>query len=138
MIAHRGQTDKAAQPYIDHCARVAAEIARMFGAEHPAVAVAWLHDVIETANDSTTAEDWLRSYSLTDDQLAALRCLTRTADEPRTEYIARTRTHNWAVFIKRAEIADNSSPARLSLLDKTLARQLTEKYARDLERLAPA
>ena len=138
MIIHRDHTDKAVQPYIAHCARVAAEISRVFGPEHPAVAVAWLHDVLETASDAAAVEEWLRSYSITDDQLSALRCLTRTSGESRAEHINKARSHTWSVFIKRAEIADNTNPTRLSLLDKTLAQHLVEKYASDLELLAPA
>ena len=137
MIAHRDHTDKAEQPYIEHCSRVAAEIARVFGAEHPAVAVAWLHDVLETAPDSASAEEWLLSYSLTDDQLAALRCLTRTRGESRVEYINKTRSHTWAVFIKRAEVEDNTSPQRLALLDPPLAELMQVKYASDSALLSP-
>lgn len=41
--AHRGQVDKAGQPYITHPARVAARVA----GDENAVAAAWLHDVVE-------------------------------------------------------------------------------------------
>src|SRR5699024_8102125 len=45
--AHAGQTDKAGRPYIEHVARVAAQVAFWPEAE----AVAWLHDVVEDHPD---------------------------------------------------------------------------------------
>ena len=44
--AHEGQVDKAGMPYIDHPRRVAERVAQVDGRPE-AIAVAWLHDVVE-------------------------------------------------------------------------------------------
>ncbi len=43
---HAGQTDKAGHPYLDHPRRVATRVATITN-DPDAVAVAWLHDVVE-------------------------------------------------------------------------------------------
>jgi len=48
LEAHAGQVDKAGHPYIGHVGRVAAAVR----GDDEAEAVAWLHDVIETARPS--------------------------------------------------------------------------------------
>jgi len=67
--AHRGQRRPTGEPLIDHVRRVAAatpEFAR---------SVAWLHEVLEW---TPVSEEELLAEGLTDDELRALRLLTRT------------------------------------------------------------
>jgi hypothetical protein len=67
--AHRGQLQRNGEPLIAHVTRVAAatpEFARP---------VAWLHEVLEW---TTVAEEELLGEGMSDDELRALRLLTRT------------------------------------------------------------
>jgi hypothetical protein len=67
--AHRGQRQPAGEPLIAHVRRVAAatpEFARC---------VAWLHEIFEW---TSVSEQKLLSYGASDDELRALRLLTRT------------------------------------------------------------
>jgi (p)ppGpp synthase/HD superfamily hydrolase len=131
-VAHMGQLDKAGRPYIEHPARVAALVAHGLGQSHPAVAVAWLHDVVE---DTEVGFDQIESQ-LTPDQRTALDALTHQPGEPREHYIDRVKQHPWAASVKRADIADNSDPSRLALLDDATRERLLSKYARDLAQLS--
>ena len=131
-VAHRGQLDKAGRPYIEHPARVAAAVAHGLGPRHPAVAVAWLHDVVE---DTAVTLEELASQ-LTAEQLSALDALTHRDGETRESYLLRVKQHPWAASVKRADIADNSATERLALLDGATRERLMRKYARDVEMLA--
>ena len=67
--AHRGQRQPTGEPLIVHVRRVAAatpEFAR---------SVAWLHEIFEW---TTVPEEKLRAYGASDDELRAVRHLTRT------------------------------------------------------------
>ena len=67
--AHRGQTQASGEPLVDHIARVVAatpEFARP---------VAWLHEVLEW---TSVSEEELLTEGATDDELRAVRLLTRT------------------------------------------------------------
>lgn len=130
-VAHLGQLDKAGRPYIEHPARVAAAVAHVLGVSHQAVAVAWLHDVIE---DTSVTLESLASQ-LTAEQVAALAALTHRDGESREEYLLRVKQNPWAVSVKRADIADNSNAERLALLDEATRERLLRKYARDMETL---
>ena len=107
--AHAGQVDKAGAPYAAHPARVAAAVP----GDPLAEAAAWLHDVIE--DTGTTLAD-LRAEGFPEPVLAAVDALTRRADEERDAYYARVAADPLALRVKRADIADNSGPERLSLI----------------------
>jgi len=111
-VAHAGQVDKAGRPYITHPARVAARVA---GDDH-AVAVAWLHDVVE---DTTVTLADLR------EQFPAE--VVAAVDD---EYYARVRRVPLALTVKLADLADNSDPQRLARLDDATRERLVAKYAR--------
>jgi (p)ppGpp synthase/HD superfamily hydrolase len=131
--AHAGQTDKAGRPYIEHPLRV---MHRLRG-EHERMA-AILHDVLE---DAPVTEDDLRSAGCPEPVVAAVRALTKHPGEPLEDSMARAATNPLACAVKRADIADNSDPARLALLDEPTARRLRHKYAestRLLDRYAAA
>lgn len=120
--AHRGQVDKAGQPYITHPARVAARVA---GDEH-AVAAAWLHDVVE--DTPVTLADLEDSFPT--EVTIAVDALTRRPGEAPADYYARVRAVPLALTVKLADLADNSDPQRLARLDVATRERLIAKYAR--------
>lgn len=128
--AHLGQFDKAGLPYITHPSRVASRVAASHGLSDPAVAVAWLHDVVE---DTAVSLEELTALGLSDAQRAALSALTHLSGESRLEYLERVAASEIATRVKFADIADNSDPARLGLLDESVAARLRAKYAADVE-----
>ncbi|MGW4110131.1 HD domain-containing protein [Actinosynnema sp. NPDC004786] len=125
--AHEGQVDKSGRPYIDHPLRV---MARVSG-EHARMA-AVLHDVVEDTD--VTAED-LRAAGCPPEVVATVLALSHRDGESQEDYLARVRTDPVAVAVKRADIADNTSPPRLALLDPATRDRLRAKYARALDLL---
>ena len=75
--AHEGQVDRAGMPYIDHPRRVAERVAQVDGRPE-AIAVAWLHDVVE---DTATTLDDLRAGEFGEHVVAAVDAMTRRPDE---------------------------------------------------------
>ena len=122
--AHAGQRDKAGRPYIEHPARVAAAVASAYGPRHAAVAVAWLHDVVEDT-DVTLAE--LRG-AFGDAIADAVDALSRREGEELRGYYARVRGNPLAMAVKEADIADNTAPDRVALLDECTRERLSAKY----------
>jgi (p)ppGpp synthase/HD superfamily hydrolase len=124
VLAHRGQTDKAGEPYIGHPRRVAA---RLTGAKEKAVAL--LHDVLE---DSAFTSADLAEAGIPGDVIADVINLTRGENQSVEDYYAIIATDSpRARRVKLAEIADNSDIRRLALLkdDATVVR-LVRKYAK--------
>lgn len=120
--AHRGQVDKAGQPYITHPARVAARVA----GDENAVAAAWLHDVVE--DTAVTLADLEEAFPA--EVTIAVDALTRRAGEAPADYYARVRAVPLALTVKLADLADNSDPQRLARLDAATRERLIAKYAR--------
>ncbi len=125
---HAGQVDKAGQPYIDHPARVAARVA----GDPDAEAVAWLHDVVE---DTDMTLERLREIGFPADIVLAVDAMTRREDEIPDDYYARVAANPLALKVKRADLADNSDPGRLALLQPDLESRLQAKYAHAAETL---
>jgi (p)ppGpp synthase/HD superfamily hydrolase len=126
--AHEGQVDKSGKPYIDHPLRV---MGRVSG-EHARMA-AVLHDVVE---DTAVTDSDLLAAGCPPEVVATVLALSHRDGEGQEDYLARVRTDPVAVEVKRADIADNTSPARLALLDPATQDRLRAKYARALEILA--
>ncbi|MBM4574952.1 HD domain-containing protein [Rhodococcus hoagii] len=120
--AHHGQTDKAGVPYIHHPERVAAAVAD----NDTAVAVAWLHDVVEDTTVTLSDLEALFSPEIVD----AVDAVTRRPGETPDTYYQRVRQNALAVTVKLADIADNSAPTRLAFLDEAIRNRLTAKYTR--------
>jgi (p)ppGpp synthase/HD superfamily hydrolase len=130
--AHEGQLDKSGRPYIGHPLRVMGRVAsdreRM---------VAVLHDVVE--DTGVTVED-LASAGAPEEVLRAVDAITKRPGEPFDAYLARVAANPIALTVKRADIADNSSPDRMARLDQPTQARLNDKYAkalRLLDELAP-
>lgn len=120
--AHTGQYDKAGMPYWTHPARVAARVADDTSAQ----AAAWLHDVVEDSD--VTLEDLL-AQGFPAEVVAAVALLTRRRGQPAADYYAGIRTDALALRVKLADLADNSDPDRLALLDRQSRERLEAKYA---------
>jgi (p)ppGpp synthase/HD superfamily hydrolase len=115
--AHRGQTDKAGQPYVLHPLRVMlaldADEARMVGV---------LHDVVEDTRDKPCPEDRitfekLASWGYPEPVIAALDRVTKLPDESGDEgyrrFIQRVKGNALARKVKLADLADNLDVSRL-------------------------
>ena len=61
--------------------------------------------------------------------------VTKRAGEPTEDYFARVLACPGAIDVKRADLADNTDPARLALLDEALRAKLEAKYERAFELL---
>lgn len=124
-LKHEGQLDKAGLPYITHPGRVAARVQTRYGAAH--VAVAWLHDVIEDQN--VTPED-LRQLGFPLDVIAGVVAMTKCEGDGPDEAVERACADPIALVVKAADVADNSDPSRLALLEPELRDKLVAKYGR--------
>lgn len=131
--AHAGQTDKAGRPYIEHVARVADAVSGHPVSPGLAQAVAWLHDVME---DCGLGELDLMAAGMPREVVAAVDAITHRRHEPRTDYYARVRANELARAVKLADVADNSAPERLAVLDDATRDRLTEKYRKAREHLS--
>ena len=131
--AHAGQTDKAGRPYIDHPRRVAARVHDT--TDRPdAVAVAWLHDVVE---DTPVTLEQLRDLGFTETVIRSVDALTRRPDEG-DAYYRRVAADELARIVKLADIWDNTHPDRTSLLAPADAERLRRKYEHATELLTAA
>ncbi|HRC62970.1 MAG TPA: HD domain-containing protein, partial [Dehalococcoidia bacterium] len=114
--AHRGQVDKAGQPYILHPLRVMARVST------PAERlVAVLHDVVE---DSPTTLDDLRAAGFPEEVVRAVDFLTRREDETYEAFIERVTGDPLARRVKLADLEDNMTITRLNELDDRAVERL--------------
>ena len=120
--AHAERTDKAGRPYIGHPTRVVGHLANPTAQES---VVAWLHDVVEDARVTIDRiEDEFGS------QVAdAVDAITRRPDEPTSDSYVRVKANPTALTVKAADLADNTDPARLQLLEPDVRAGLVAKYA---------
>jgi (p)ppGpp synthase/HD superfamily hydrolase len=106
--AHRGQTDKAGQPYILHpmrmMVRMKSEAERM---------AALLHDVVE---DTPWTLEMLRAEGFPDEVVDAVDHLTRREDESYEEFCVRAGAHPVARQVKIADLEDNMDVGRIGAL----------------------
>jgi hypothetical protein len=104
--AHRGCLDETGEPLIFHVRRVAK------GSPVSVRSLAWLHEVLEK---SSVSEEELLAIGLTDDELRALRLLTRVSDgRSEADYLAHIgrivrasgSAGEMARAVKRVDLAD--------------------------------
>ncbi len=123
---HKGQTNKAGKPYIEHPLRVMNQVE---SEEEKIVAV--LHDIVE---DTDISLDDLRSEGFSEKVVSAVECLTKQDGENYDSYIERISFNPLAVKIKLADLEDNRDLTRLpQVTDMNLER--LEKYEKALEKL---
>ena len=122
---HRGQTDKAGQPYIGHPARVAGRL------EQPEEqVVGWLHDTVE--DTGLTLEEVTEQFG--PETAAALDAVTRRAWEDWNDYLLRVKANPIATRVKISDLIDNSNLSRIPHITmKDVKRQ--EKYNKALQLL---
>lgn len=125
--AHADQVDKAGAPYIDHPTRVATAVRQQApdSSADLVEAAAWLHDVVE---DTGVTLDRLAELGLPGAVVNAVDALTRRHGEQSDMYYTRVAADPVALVVKLADLADNSDPERLALLDATTRQRLTAKY----------
>lgn len=125
--AHKGQKDKAGEPYILHPLRV---MFKMQTEEEKIVAV--LHDVVEdfTGGERQTI-DWLKREGFSSEIIKALLYLTRTGIKSYNTYIRNLSENNLARKVKLADLEDNMDVRRwhkLANSDNILSLQ--KRYAK--------
>lgn len=129
MVAHwfhKGQTDMAQRPYVEHLERVAAPF--MDPPYPTAAAVAWLHDVVEDTPCTLTD---LRDMGFSNEILFAVEAITQLPGESLDDYWARVKDNMLARLVKvKGDIPDNADERRLDFLPPHLQDKLRAKYAR--------
>ena len=105
---HKGQKDKAGQPYILHPLRV---MLRCQGAEAQMVAV--MHDLLE---DTPVTAEMLREEGFSEAVLRALDGVTRRPEESYEQFVARAKGDPVARQVKLADLEDNLDVRRLTRL----------------------
>ncbi|MEM1078970.1 MAG: HD domain-containing protein [Pseudomonadota bacterium] len=121
--AHEGHVDKSGEVYATHLVRVAAMVDG-----DTARAVALLHDTVE---DTNLTEADIRS-EFPPEIAEAVMALTKRADEPLEDYIARVAENPLARRVKIADITDNSAPSRMAKLPSEMQARLKIKYSKAL------
>lgn len=121
--AHQGQFDKAGRPYIEHPERVVGHLVDPTVEERVA---AWMHDVVE--NTDVPLHDVEEEFGT--HVAASVDALTRRPDDGNTDdYYVRVKANPIALKVKAADLADNTGPARLALLEPDHRARLERKYA---------
>lgn len=124
--AHKGQTDKAGQPYIIHPITVA-----LSQESEEAFVAAILHDVVE---DSDYSIEDIASSGFSSEVVEAVRVLTHEKSVEYGEYIEAIRGNEIARSVKIADLMHNSDLSRLSVVtEKDIER--CEKYKKSLRYL---
>lgn len=138
-FAHRHQKDKAGFAYVEHPKRVLASVQAMGAAPYVQIA-AVLHDVCE---DTPFTAGMLESIGFSPAATQLVHVLSRSYYKqppfiaPTTdEYYAKIKHFPEAVMIKKADIADNTLPWRLSYLPEETQERLRAKYAHALEAIS--
>jgi len=121
-LHHSGQVDKAGRPYIDHVRRVVGAVDK----PEEKLAAA-LHDLLE---DTDMTADKLLAEGCPPEIVRVVEALSRGDDESYEDFVRRAAQDPIARAVKRADVVDNASEARLALLPAGQAARLRSKYAR--------
>jgi (p)ppGpp synthase/HD superfamily hydrolase len=121
---HGGQVDKLGEPYLGHLVRVMLRLPDD-ASDHERLA-ALLHDVIEEVPDGARK---LAEAGVPARVIDLVAILTRREDEDYDAFVDRVAATG-ARRVKRADIEDNSDPARLARLPAEMRERLLKKYAR--------
>ena len=127
--AHKGQVDKAGEPYILHPLRI---MHKLVSATDRIVGV--LHDVVEDSPDWTIER--LRKEGFGEDVLVPLALLTKRKHESYLDsYIARVQGNMRARRVKLADLSDNTDMLRL-FLESDLDMKRLQKYRKAIRILS--
>lgn len=116
LHAHAGQLDKAGEPYIRHCQRVAEAVDG-----DKAKSVAFLHDVVEKAPGWTSER--LLDSGFSPEVVAAVESLTHRTGETKDALTIRAASNALAAVVKRADLLDNLSQVERQGKDGTQYRR---------------
>jgi (p)ppGpp synthase/HD superfamily hydrolase len=126
LKAHKGQRDKAGEPYIGHLLRV-----MHAGKTEDEKICGVLHDLIE---DTDWTFDELRKQGFEEHITDALQCLTKQRGESYDQFLERVLSNRLAVKVKINDLTDNMDIKRLkTLTDRDLER--LNKYLKAYRRL---
>jgi GTP diphosphokinase / guanosine-3',5'-bis(diphosphate) 3'-diphosphatase len=139
---HGEQLDKVGQLYILHPIAVMQSVETI---DEKIVAI--MHDVLEDTNMvweelygeryfeivKDTSELRFRNPIFSQEVVYAIIAITKKQVETNKEYWTRVKTNPLALKVKLADIAHNSSPARLDKLDPDEADYLRKKYKKAVE-----
>lgn len=122
--AHRGQVDKAGEPYINHPLKVAS----MFEDDvHYIIGI--LHDVIE---DSDITLEELENYGFSAEIITALGDITKHDGEDYHAYFRRVKSNPLALEVKIQDIKHNMDISRIkNPTEKDFERLKKYQYALD-------
>ncbi|MFD1328718.1 HD domain-containing protein [Mycoplana ramosa] len=98
--AHQGQLDKAGDPYVEHCKRVADNVVST-----DEKTVAYLHDVVEKTCSWTIER--LAAEGFPAPILDAVQALTRSPNESDEHFVRRAMSDSLARNVKIEDIKDN-------------------------------
>jgi (p)ppGpp synthase/HD superfamily hydrolase len=113
---HKGQVDKAGQPYIEHLARVVAILIARFPSATPSeIEAAWLHDALE---DTTATADSLLQAGISTEAVEMIRLVTKPEGVNYLDWITALAASGnlGAIRVKLADNEDNQDPARVAAL----------------------
>lgn len=125
--AHKEQLDKSGLPYVFHPFHLAEQMT-----DEATTIVALLHDVVEDT-DYTFAD--LEEMGFGKEVIEALKLLTHEDNTPYMEYVANLKHNTIARAVKLADLAHNSDPTRLEVMDEW-AKKRAEKYKAAIELLS--
>ena len=124
ILKHSGQLDKSGLPYISHPIFVSLNVET----EDQKI-VALLHDVLE---DTDTTEKELLDIGVTEEQLEAIKLLTRTKEDSYMKYVKRAAENKIARAVKKADLMHNMELERLpEITQEDIKRQKKYKKALD-------
>lgn len=117
--AHKNQVDKSGMPYVFHPFHVAEQMK-----DEVTTIVALLHDVVE---DTDYTLDDIAAMGLGQDVVEALTLMTHDKNVPYLDYVAKIKDNPVARAVKLADLAHNSDPTRLDVIDEK-AKERLDKY----------
>lgn len=126
--AHKGQRDKAGQPYINHPCRVSQS---RWCNETEEQVVALLHDVLE---DSEITAEELIDNGIPERLVESVQCLTRQPNERYADFIERCCSDPIAARVKLADLEDNLDITRFEEISENDIFRLN-KYLRARKRI---
>ena len=137
---HKGQTDKAGEPYMGHIDRVVGHLLEKFpDATEDEITAAYLHDALE---DTKLTTDDMRARGYNENVIEMIKIVTKDPTSKltyaqRIEKIAQSGNRG-AIRIKVADNSDNRDPARLAKLPRDMQSLFKQRYGRSEKRLMKA
>ncbi|MCU1693545.1 MAG: phosphohydrolase [Frankiales bacterium] len=133
--AHAGQVDKAGADYVAGHLTDVWRRAVAYGTDADEQAAALLHDVVE---DTDVTDEDLWGCGFGDRTVLIVHLMTKRPPEGDDAYYARLRAYEPARRLKLdADVASNSDPGRLRLVEEPTRSRLVAKYAKAAAALAP-